>query len=175
MTKLDCNPFLFFGFFHRTLQLLMMYHHTKFGNKRLSSSEDIVQILTEILNKLKFGTFTVTQGHSNPIFITGHFSLWYSAISLSLVAKEASVQKTYSKNGSTLLLYKPLVWPRPWRQHPIRFCTTVQLMTLHHQGCTSTLDTVIHWQSLQNVHLLSQWRGQMSHYVLVSVAIGWLF
>ena len=46
----------------------MVYHHTKSGNKRLSNSEDIVQILTEIWNKLKFGTLTVTQGHSNPVF-----------------------------------------------------------------------------------------------------------
>ena len=28
--------------FHTTLQLMMMYHHTQFGHKRFSGSEDII-------------------------------------------------------------------------------------------------------------------------------------
>ena len=35
--------------------------------------------------------------------------------------------------------------------------------------------SVIDWQNLQNVHWIFQWRGQMSHYFLVSTVIVWFF
>ena len=40
--------------------------------------------------------------------------------------------------------------------------------SIDHQGCTSTSDISHRPMSLQNVRLIFQWRGQMSHYFPVS-------
>ena len=50
-----------------------------------------------------------------------------------------------------------------------------QIMDSHKPACTSTSALVKDRLSLQNVRLIFQWRGQMSHYFLVSRVIVQLF
>ena len=51
-------------FFCMTLQLMMMYHHAKFGYKRWSGSKDMVWIRIEILNIC----CDPYRDYSNPVF-----------------------------------------------------------------------------------------------------------
>ena len=56
-------------FFRMTLQLMMLYHHTKFASKRWSGSKHMVWIRTEILN-IRCDPYL---DHSNPVF-----SWWFT-------------------------------------------------------------------------------------------------
>ena len=69
---------------HMTLQL-MLYHHTKFGYKRFTGVEDIIQ--------------TNINCYSNPIFSLNILAYHGNTSKHILVAKESLVQKVHLKQS----------------------------------------------------------------------------
>ena len=92
-----------------TLHFMMMHQHIKFGNKRFSSSKDIVR--TTFTDTLRFCCdFDVE--HSNPIFYrTLHLTMMYHQ-SPSLAAKGSAVNITESV---IFWSYEPSLWTWPSR------------------------------------------------------------
>ena len=98
-------------FLHMTLWLIMMYYHSEFGYKWFSNSSKLT--LTE--------TFNLDLEHSNPIFSldTSLLMMIYHQIEfgckrlIGLELIKDIVQTTIFQ------LYKPILWPWPWRENPI--------------------------------------------------------
>ena len=106
----------------------MMHHNTKFGNKMLGGSEDI------ICQTLTFWPFAVTSTLNAVIqfffFITGHSGFWWCIIRPSLFAKNIVETVIFWS-------YEPSLWPWPWiyppkKQKKTKIRMTLWLMMLRH-------------------------------------------
>ena len=76
--------------FWKTMWLMMMYRHTKFGAKRFNNSNNTIWTNIHQQLEILLQPWPWTQ-HSN--FFTRHSGLWYSTRKPSLVAKGSAVQK----------------------------------------------------------------------------------
>ena len=77
-------------FFHRTLQLMMLYYQTKFGCKPTSSWKDTTEIVIVWLYKPSLWPWHWTQWTT---FSAGHSGLWLCIAIPVLVTKCSAVQK----------------------------------------------------------------------------------
>ena len=75
--------------FHMTIRLTMMHHHTKFGYKRSSNLEDIIQTnIIWIFEPLGWPWL-----QQSTLFTGLMLGLWWSTIMQSVVSKDSLVQK----------------------------------------------------------------------------------
>ena len=109
---LTLNVLILF-FFDKTLWIIMMYHWTKFGWQKFSSSEDIVErvivfliiralivILTlKIANRFFCMTLGLMALHCNTMFGNKAFCSWENIILTNIQWH-----------------FEPLLWPLPWKQ-----------------------------------------------------------
>ena len=97
--------------FRTTLWLMMLHHHTKFGNKMFCGSQNSFQTNIHcILNLL----CDLDLEHSNPFF---HWTLWPMML---YYQTKFSCKPTSSLEDTTetvlFWLSKPSLWPWPWTQ-----------------------------------------------------------
>ena len=88
-------------FFHRTLQLMMLYYQTKFGSKLTSSLEDATELLIFWWYKPLLWPWHWTQWTS---FSARHSGLWCCITIPGLVTKSSVVQKILSRQTFTNIL-----------------------------------------------------------------------
>ena len=130
-------------FFHRILQLMMLYYQVKSGCKWTSSLEDIVKIGMFWLYKPLLWPWHWTQWTN---FSAWHSGLWCCITTPGWITKCSVVQKTSSGQTFTSILNLP--WGSGLEcSNPIFFHRTLQLMKLHYQtklGCkwTSSLEDI---------------------------------
>ena len=79
-------------FFHRTLQLMMLYCQTKFGCKPTCSLEDTTEIVIFLLDKPSLWPWHWTQCNN---FSTQHSGLWCCKTISGLVTKCSVAQKIW--------------------------------------------------------------------------------
>ena len=95
--------------FWKTMWLIMIHHHIKFGSKRFSFSEDIIWANIH----LTFWNFAVTLTLNTTIQLL-HKTLW-----LMVMYQSSSKRISSSKDRlDTVIfwLYYPSLWSWPWRQ-----------------------------------------------------------
>ena len=100
-----------------TLWLMMLHHHTKFGNKMFCDSENIIQ--TNIYWHLNLRC-DLDLERSNPIFQQD--TLAYDSVLSNQVWSQTDQQfGRYSRNNH-ILINKPSLWPWRWTQWTFFFC-----------------------------------------------------
>ena len=136
---LKIAPLFFLLFFYMTLQLMMMHwHHTKFGYKRFSSSEDI----TQRNNNWNFEPWTLQRNHS-----IGHFGLLFIMV---YHQTKFGFQRIISSEdiAETVIswLYKPSFWSWRWRpNHLLRqwqWCQKTRLLSQCQKSLSSLFSLI---------------------------------
>ena len=129
-------------FFHRTLQLMMLYYQTKIGCKPTSSLEDTTEIVIFWLYKTSLWPWLLTQWTNISAW---HSGLWCCITISGLATKCFAVQKISSKHSLTFWIFAVTLTLKAVIPF---FHMIFQLMVLYYQtmfGCkwTNNLEDIV--------------------------------